>query len=145
MVGEGPEPSSAQAPNMANESMENIFEQNLRQLSTVEVEMEERKEASGKHKIDLLDNMDEDDQEEPQDLDEDEKIIKQNIKKNRFESIFGIEGEESAVSAGLRKSRDNFSKKSSARLRSSIAGKFLIKRETESEFSTKLSEMPKTP
>ena len=46
---------------MANESMENIFEQNLRQLSTVEVEMEERKEASGKHKIDLLDNMDEDD------------------------------------------------------------------------------------
>ena len=61
MVGEGPEPSSAQAPNMANESMENIFEQNLRQLSTVEVEMEERKEASGKHKIDLLDNMDEDD------------------------------------------------------------------------------------
>ena len=55
--------------------MENIFEQNLRQLSTVEVEMEENK-ASGKYKIDLLDNMDEDELDEPQDLDEDEKIIK---------------------------------------------------------------------
>lgn len=106
--------------------------------------MEENK-ASGKYKIDLLDNMDEDELDEPQDLDEDEKIIKQNIKKNKFESIFGIEGEESAVSAGLRKSRDFFSKKSSSRLRSSIAGKFLIKRETESEFSNKLSDLPKTP
>ena len=44
--------------------MENIFEQNLRHLSTVEVEMEENK-ASGKYKIDLLDNMDEDELDEP--------------------------------------------------------------------------------
>ena len=55
--------------------MENIFEQNLRHLSTVEVEMRESR-ASGKIQIDLLDNADEDDQDEPQDLDEDEKIIK---------------------------------------------------------------------
>ena len=44
--------------------MENIFEQNLRQLSTVEVEMQESK-ASGKYKIDLLDNNDEDELDEP--------------------------------------------------------------------------------
>ena len=75
MVGEGPEIAQPSALNLANESMENIFAQNLRHLSTVEVEMEENK-ASGKYKIDLLDNMDEDELDEPQDLDEDEKIIK---------------------------------------------------------------------
>jgi hypothetical protein len=86
---------------LADESMENIFEQNFRQHSSVEVELEENK-ASGKYKIDLLDNLDDDDFDEPQDLDEDEKIIKQNFKKNKFESIFGIEGEESAISSNLR-------------------------------------------
>ena len=69
MVGEAPEPAR-QSNVLANESMENIFEQNLRQLSTVEVYI------SGKYKIDLFDNLNEDDIEEPQDLDEDEKIIK---------------------------------------------------------------------
>jgi hypothetical protein len=67
MVGEGPEPPSNlknRDQNLANESMENIFEQNLRHLSTVEVEMQENK-ASGKYKIDLLDNMDEDELDEP--------------------------------------------------------------------------------
>lgn len=65
MVGEGPEPRASQAQaNLQNESMENIFEQNLRQLSTVEVEMQESK-ASGKYKIDLLDNNDEDELDEP--------------------------------------------------------------------------------
>jgi isopenicillin N synthase-like dioxygenase len=108
--------------------MENIFEQNLKDLKSLEVDSN-----SGKHKIDLLDV--EDEEEEPQDLDEDEKIIKLNIKKNNFESIFGIEGQESAVSAGLRKSRDFFSKQSSSKLRTSIAGKYFFKRETESEFS----------
>ena len=87
--------------------------------------MEENK-CSGKFKIDLLDNLEDDEFDEPQDLDEDEKIIKQNFKKNKFESIFGIEGDESAVSSNLRKSRDFFSKKSSSKLRSSIASKFFL-------------------
>ena len=67
------------------------------------------------------------------------------MRNSKFESIFGIEGEESAVSAGLRKSRDFFSKKSSSKIRSSIAGKFLFKRETESGMASEISELPKTP
>lgn len=44
--------------------------------------------------------------------------------------MFGLEGDESAVSSNLRKSRDWFSKKSSSRIRSSIAGQYMLRRET---------------
>ena len=126
------EPNAAPAE---NESMEGIFEKNLRHLSTVEVEMEESKgvASSGKFKIDIMDGLGDEELEEPQDLNDDEKLIKQNIKKNNFESIFGIEGEESKVSSDLRKSRDFFAKKSSSKLRTSIASKFFLRKDTESE------------
>ena len=56
MVGDGAGNPQPAGNITANESMENIFEQNLRQLS--EVEMQEK--SIGKHKIDLLTNDEED-------------------------------------------------------------------------------------
>jgi hypothetical protein len=48
-------------------SMENIFEQNLRKHSSSEVELEDKEgnKASGKYKIDLLDNLEDDEFDEP--------------------------------------------------------------------------------
>jgi len=46
------------------------------------------------------------------------------MKLNKFESIYGLEGEESVLSSNLRKSKDWFSKKSTNKIRSSIASKF---------------------
>ena len=53
-----------------------------------------------------------------------EKEVKNSVHLNAYNKVFGIEGEESIMSANLRQSKDWFSKKSNSRVRSSIAGKF---------------------
>jgi hypothetical protein len=64
--------------------------------------------------------------------DDDLKEVKQSVKEKQFQNLFGIEGEESLLSSNLRKSKDWFSKKSKNAIRSSIASKFFMQRETES-------------
>ena len=49
--------------------------------------------------------------------------------------MFGIEGDESVLSHNLRKSREVFSKKSKNGVRSSIAGKFFMNKDSESQKS----------
>ena len=76
------------------------------------------------YKIDLLDGDDEEAEGDDSGADEDLRKARQTLKSNKFENVFGIEGNESTVSSNLRKSREWFSKKSASRLRTSIAGKF---------------------
>ena len=57
--------------------------------------------------------------------------------------MFGLEGEESQMSSNLRKSRDWFSKKSSQGIRKSIAQKFFMQRDTESQHSVFNSNLEK--
>lgn len=106
--------------------MQNVFETNLRRFSAAADAQNTKADESQKYKIDIMDTP-ADDESEPnndENLDDDEKEIKQSINRNKFESVFGIEGEESQVSSELRKSRAWFSKKSESKIRSSIAGKF---------------------
>jgi len=80
--------------------MQQLFELNMRRF-TKAPEDEEVKEGTGKYKIDLLDGNDEEDQQDlslnndDAALDEDEKKVKQSIKLQKFENVFGIEGDES--------------------------------------------------
>jgi hypothetical protein len=133
----------------AEEDMQQIFEQNLRRHSVApgvpdpaKQTAEEAKASgvsggTGRCRIDLLDGGDDEDcgdlsmLNNDEQLDDEERQIKQSLTRHRFESVYGIEGDEGQVSADLRKSRDWFSKKSNSKVRSSIAGKFFQKRETE--------------
>jgi hypothetical protein len=133
----------------AEEDMQQIFEQNLRRHSVApgvpdpaKQKPEEAKasgvsDGTGRCRIDLLDGGDDDDcgdlsmLNNDEQLDDEERQIKQSLTRHRFESVYGIEGDEGQVSADLRKSRDWFSKKSNSKVRSSIAAKFFQKRETE--------------
>ena len=98
--------------------------------------------GSGRCRIDLLDGGDDEDSGDlalmsnDAQLDDEEREVKQSIAKHRFESVYGIEGDEGQVSADLRKSRSWFSKQSNSKVRASIAGRFLLKRETEVRAST---------
>ena len=67
-------------------------------------------------------------------MDDDEKKIKQSIKRSNFESVFGIEGDEGDISSHLRRSKAFSSKQSNSAIRRSIAGKFFLKRsDTQAE------------
>ena len=58
-----------------------------------------------------------------------------NIRSNQFEQVYGFGGNESNISSDLRRSRDWFSKKSGGKARQSIAGKFRMRKDTESHTS----------
>ena len=106
--------------------MQKIFDQNFQQLN--DEEEKNINNDTGKYKIDLLDGNDEDGEDLTINNDDDEEMkeVKHSVQQNRFENMFGLEGEESQISSNLRKSRDFFSKKSSHGIRTSIAGKFLL-------------------
>jgi len=119
----------------ADASMEQLFEHNLERVGEATEEVKGVPTGTGKYQIDLLDGNDDEDELgdlallNQEEMDEDEKAVKQSLEQNKFESLFGMEGDEGAVSTNLRKSRDWFSKKSNSRIRSSIASKFFHQRE----------------
>ena len=133
--------------------MQHMFEQNLRRFCQAP-DSEEVKgapgEGTGKYKIDLLDGNDEEDFGDLSvldgggDMDEDEKEVEQGLRQNKFESLFGLGGEEGVASSHLRESRDWRSKNANSRIRSSIAGKFFQQREDGmSQVAERLQETPK--
>jgi len=71
-----------------------------------------------------MEGNDEYEDENKEGIDAEEKEVKNSVHLNAYNKVFGIEGEESIMSANLRQSKDWFSKKSNSRVRSSIAGKF---------------------
>lgn len=140
----------------AEADMQRLFEQNLHKHTVVaepgKKQPEEEKVSgvsggTGRCRIDLLDGGDDEDSGDlalmsnDAQLDDEERQVKQSIAKHRFESVYGIEGDEGQVSADLRKSKSWFSKQSNSRVRASIAGRFLLKRETE----VRASVQSKTP
>jgi hypothetical protein len=107
-------------------------------------------ETSKKITIDLLDGCDDeeefgqsgtqpawnnDGEKDPNTPEEDEQSIIQSIRNKKFENLYGLVGEESALSSNLRKSRDTMSKKSLSGLRKSVTSKFFLKADSESVFS----------
>tara|TARA_B110000285_G_scaffold234345_1_gene310967 strand:- start:444 stop:827 length:384 start_codon:yes stop_codon:yes gene_type:complete len=107
-------------------------------------------ETSKKITIDLLDGCEDeeefgqsgsqqawnnDGEKDPKMLEEEEQNIIQSIRNKKFENLYGLVGEESALSSNLRKSRDSMSKKSYSGLRKSVASKFFLKTDSESVFS----------
>jgi hypothetical protein len=120
--------------------MEDFFEQNLGKLQE---KQEEEKGSSnqhnnmGKYKIDLLDCNDEEQEDLNIHNDDDDEVkeVKKNAKQNNFVSMFGLEGESNSMISNLRKSRARVGSKASGGVRSSIAGKFLMKKDTESQRS----------
>ena len=122
--------------------MENIFERNLSSIAGVgpseEVKYAEGDaNQSGRCQIDLLDGADDEDADgnlnNEDQMDEEERLVRDTFKSNAYESVFGVEGAESQVSSKLRQSRTFLSMRSLAGVRASIAGKFFSKKDT-SEF-----------
>lgn len=112
--------------------MEDFFEQNLGKLQ--DKNEVDQINLANKFKIDLLDGNDE----EQEDLnihndDDDEvKAVKKSAQQHNFVSLFGLEDDPSKSISYLRKSRTRLGSKASGGVRSSIAGKFLMRKDTES-------------
>lgn len=118
--------------------MEDIFEQNLlRQGSELAPEIiQPPQKHSDRHRIDLLEAGEDDDieaLEEPDNtagLEDSDSHIKRRLTQKKFENVFGLGlDDESQLSSNMRKSREWFSKKSSHKIRTSIAGKHFLKRD----------------
>lgn len=131
--------------------MEDLFEQNLlRQSSEVpqpEVIKPPQKHAD-RHRIDLLDAGEDDDidaLEEPDnmaELEDSDNNIKRRLTQKKFENVFGLGLEdESQISSNMRKSREWFSKKSSHKIRTSIASKHFLKRDNFASHNTSGSDV----
>lgn len=75
-------------------------------------------------------------------MDEDERKVRATLQNNKYDNVFGIEADESSMSSNLRKSRDWFSKQKSSKIRTSIAGKFFSRKDTEnSAFGSQLEAL----
>lgn len=128
--------------------MEDLFEQNLlRQSSPSDVPQPEiikpPQMHGDRHRIDLLDAGEDDDidaLEEPDntaELEDSDNNIKRRLTQKKFENVFGLGLEdESQISSNMRKSREWFSKKSSHKIRTSIASKHFLKRENYASQNT---------
>ena len=74
--------------------MQKVFEQNFRNFNEAEEESKGVSGDTGRYKIDLLDGVNDEEEYGDEEMDDDEKKIKQSIKRSNFESVFGIEGDE---------------------------------------------------
>lgn len=117
--------------------MEDLFEKNLlRQSSEVpQPEVISQPKHGDRHRIDLLEAGEDDDidaleEDNTAELEDSDKNIKRKLTSKKFENVFGLGLEdESQISSNMRKSREWFSKKSSHKIRTSIASKHFLKRE----------------
>ena len=88
--------------------MENLFERNLLSVADLGAAEEVKDTAgetkTGRYQIDLLDGGDDEDANTPgeEQMDEEERLVRDTCKSNAYESVFGVEGAESSVSSRLR-------------------------------------------
>lgn len=119
-------------------AMEDFFEQNLDKLRASREEAKvssQQNNYTGKQHIDLLEGNDEEQEDLNINNDDDDEVkeVKKNAQQNNFVNIFGLEGEHNGAMSNLRKSRARGT--SSGGVRSSIAGKFFMRKDTESQRS----------
>lgn len=75
------------------------------------------------------------------DDDDEVKEVKKSAQQHNFMRMFSVEDDADSIISNLRKSRARMGSKASGGVRSSIAGKFLMRKDTESQISDIASGM----